>query len=103
MQQSTRDGFQRRIKVSLFWIGSNLRLEALGHRLEMRPQPGGIKAVFMYGQKELEERPVDLGVGPQKLIGDWMLILEAQKKLDQEAAQKAVDEAVALQQIEDAE
>src|ERR1700760_919304 len=45
MQQATVAGRQRRIKVNLMWIGTTLRLEARGHRLELRPEPKGVAAV----------------------------------------------------------
>jgi len=103
MQQSTREGFQRRVKVNLIWIGTTLRLEALGHKLELRPESAGIRAVFLQGHQELEEQMVDLSTGPQKLIGDWMQILDAQKKLDAEAAEKALAEQRAMDEAEEAE
>jgi len=89
MQKATRAGYQRRTKVNLLWIGTTFRLEALGHRLEMRPEPDGIRAVFMQGPQELEEQRVDLTSDPEKLVNEWMLILDEQKKLDAEAARAA--------------
>ena len=100
MQVSTRAGFQRRIKVNLIWIGTTLRLEAVGHRLEFRPYPDGIRAVFMQGPQELEVRAVDLAVDPGKMIAEWMVTLEAQKKMDDEAARNAIEEQLALDAAE---
>ena len=97
MQLSTRAGFRRRVKVNLLWIGTTLRLEALGHRLELRPEVDCIRAVFMQGPQELEEQVVDLAGDPQKLIGEWMLILDSQKKLNEEAARKALAEQLAAE------
>ncbi len=102
MQVSTRAGFQRRIKVNLMWIGTTLRLEALGHRLEFRPYPDGIRAVFMQGQQELDARKVDLAEDPGGMIGEWMVTLEAQKKMDEEAAKQALQEQLALEEAEEA-
>jgi hypothetical protein len=89
MQQATRAGYQRRIKVNLAWIGTTLRLEARGHRLELRPQPDGIAAVFLRGTEESKTGAVDLKKDPRKLVAEWMAILDLQKKLDDEQAAQA--------------
>jgi hypothetical protein len=89
MRQASRAGYQRRIKVNLAWLGTTLRLEARGYRLELRPQPDGIAAVFLRGTEESKRQTVDLKKDPQKLVAEWMVILDAQKKLDDELAAKA--------------
>jgi hypothetical protein len=86
MQQATVAGRQRRIKVNLLWIGTTLRLEARGHRLELRPGPKGVAAVFLRGPEEVRQEPVDLSVDPQKLTSDWMAVLDEQKRIDDEQA-----------------
>lgn len=86
MQQATVRGRQSRIKVNLMWIGTTLRLEARGHRLEMRPGAKGVTAVFLQGSEEVRQEPVDLSGDPQKLITEWMAILVEQKRLDDELA-----------------
>jgi hypothetical protein len=101
MQRVTRAGYQRRVKVNLLWIGTTFRLEALGHRLELRPEADGIKAVFLQGPQELEEQLVDLAGDPEKLISQWMETLDAQKKLDAEAARLAEAEQLAAETAEE--
>ncbi len=86
MQQATLAGRQRRTKVNLLWIGTTLRLEARGHRLEMRPGPEGVSAVFLRGTEEVRREPVDLSGSSQKLIADWMIALDEQKRVDEEQA-----------------
>jgi hypothetical protein len=103
MQKVTRAGHQRRIKVNLLWIGTTLRLEALGHKLEVRPEPNGIKAVFLQGPQELEQQDVDLAADSDELIHEWMLILDEQKKMDAEAAIEARDAEAAAELAEAAE
>src|ERR1700689_977056 len=76
MQQATVAGRQRRIKVNLMWIGTTLRLEARGHRLELRPGTKGVTAVFLRGTEEARQEPVDLSGDPQKLVGKWMVVLD---------------------------
>jgi hypothetical protein len=76
MQQATLAGRPRRTKVNLMWIDTTLRLEARGHRLELRPGRDGIVAVFLHGSEELGHEPVDLAADPQKLVAKWMAILD---------------------------
>jgi hypothetical protein len=90
MQQATAAGYKRRIKVNLMWIGTSLRLEARGHRLELRPEPRGVVAVFSNGNEEVRRQPVNLAHSPQKLVAEWMPILDEQKRLDDEQAALAL-------------
>jgi hypothetical protein len=76
MQQATLAGRPRRIKVNLMWIDTTLRLEARGHRLELRPARDGVAAVFLRGQEELGHEPVDLASDPQNLVAKWMAYLD---------------------------
>src|SRR5580704_9548056 len=89
MQQATLAGRERRTKVNLMWIGTTLRLEARGHRLELRPEPKGISAVFLKGTDEVRREPVDLADDPRKLTAEWMVILDEQKRIDDEQAAAA--------------
>jgi hypothetical protein len=86
MQQATLAGRQRRTKVNLMWIGTTLRLEARGHRLEMRPGPKGVVAVLLRGSEETRHEPIDLAADPRKLVAEWMAILDEQKRIDDEQA-----------------
>src|SRR5580704_14057618 len=72
MRQATLAGRPSRIKVNLMWIDTTLRLEARGHRLELRPGRDGVVAVFVRGQEELRQEPVDLAGDPQNLVAQWM-------------------------------
>jgi hypothetical protein len=85
MRDATRAGFARRIKVNLVWIGTTLRLEALGHRLELQPSPQGVEAVSPEGRQK-----VNLDGSPADLIEAWMTILD-KVKLEQAATAAAVD------------
>ena len=55
--------------------GPGLRLEARDQRLEFRPEPDGIVAVFMNGNDELRREPVNLEASPDPLIASWMTTL----------------------------
>lgn len=76
MQQATVAGRQRRIKVNLLWIGTALRLEARNQRLELQPEPDGVTAVFLRDNEEISRHPVDLDSDPQKLVAEWMPLLD---------------------------
>jgi|SRR6185312_1608654 len=86
MQQATVAARPIRTKINLVWIGTTLRLEARGHRLELRPNAKGISAVFLNGSGEAREHPVDLASDAKKLVSEWIPLLEAQKRKDDEEA-----------------
>jgi hypothetical protein len=71
MQQATLAGRQRRIKVNLMWLDTTLRLEARGHRLELRPAREGIIAVFLRDAEEQGQEPVNLAEDPHALVTKW--------------------------------
>ena len=75
MKQATLAGRERRIKVNLIWLATTLRLEARDQRLEFRPEPDGIVAVFMKGNEELRREPVNLEASPDPLIASWLTTL----------------------------
>jgi hypothetical protein len=78
MQQATIAGRQRRIKVNLLWIGTTLRLEARERRLELRPEPEGIVAVFLKNNEEISRQTLDLSTDPQTLVAEWMPMVDAE-------------------------
>jgi hypothetical protein len=86
MRQATIAGHQRRMKVNLVWIGTTLRLEARGHRLELRPTPDGVAAVFLAAGEEIRKEKLDLASDPQTVISEWMVALDEQKRIDDAAA-----------------
>lgn len=76
MSQATLAGRQRRMKVNLSWIDTTLRLEARDHRLELRPTPEGIVAVFLRDNEEVKRTPVDLASDPRGLTDEWMAAID---------------------------
>lgn len=76
MSLATRAGYQQRAKVNLSWIGTILRLELRRDRLELRPQPKGVLAVFVRDGQELGSRALDLSEDPQELVAAWFAIIE---------------------------
>lgn len=65
-------GHRRRILVRPVWIDSILRLEAGTSKLELRPTPNGVLAVFLNGDTELESTTIDLSSDPAKLAEKWL-------------------------------
>lgn len=90
MQQASRASYQIRTKINMSWIGNLFRLEARNHRLELRPAADGIAAVYLKGGEEIERRMVDLSGQPDVLSG-WIALVEAQKKLDDQAAAASLE------------
>jgi hypothetical protein len=68
LKQAARVGFEKRTKVHVAWLGSTLRLEARGERLELRPTPSGVQAVYPDGRSEA----VDLKGSAEAFIRSWL-------------------------------
>ena len=65
-------GHRRRILVRPVWVDSTLRLEAGAKKLELRPTPDGVLAVFFDGNTEQESTPIDISSDPVKLAEKWL-------------------------------
>ena len=72
LKAATRAGYARRTKVHLAWLDTTLRLEARDRRLELRPTPGGVLAVYLEENREVRSAPVDLDGNPETLVNDWL-------------------------------
>lgn len=72
LRQATRIGHTMRIKVHIAWLGSTLRLEARERRLELRPTPTGVVAVYLENNQELRNEPLDLTGDPEALLRPWL-------------------------------
>ena len=93
MRDLTRAGFSRRMKVNFVWIGRVLRLEAVDQRLELRPTPTGVEAVFANHRSV-----VDIDGEPDALIKEWLAILDARRE-----AREAERLAAVVEEPEDEE
>ncbi len=65
-------GHRRRILVRPVWVDSTLRLEAGAKKLELRPTPNGVLAVFIDGGREQENTLIELSSDPVKLAEKWL-------------------------------
>ena len=68
----TKIGFSQRTKVNIAWIGTTLRLDAKERRLELKPTPQGVVAVFSQSGQETGNKAVDLQSDPEKLAHEWL-------------------------------
>ena len=53
-------------------MDSTLRLEAGVKKLELRPTPSGVLAVFFKSGVEQESTPIDLSSDPVKVAEKWL-------------------------------
>jgi hypothetical protein len=75
LKQTTRVGHAMRTKVHVAWLGSNLRLEARERRLELRPTPEGIVAVYFdENNRETRTEALDLNGSPENLLREWLAV-----------------------------
>lgn len=72
LRHVTRLGYRQRTKVHMAWLGSTLRLEARERKLELRPGPEGVIAVFLEDKNEVRSLPVDLEGDPEALAREWL-------------------------------
>jgi len=72
LRQATRVGFEKRTKVHIAWLGSTLRLEARGDRVELRPGAAGVQAVYLSGGLETRTEPVDLKGDAEAFVRSWL-------------------------------
>ena len=72
LKQAARIGFSMRIKVHIAWLGTTLRLEARDRRLELRPTPKGVIAVYLENGEETRTEPLDLAGDPAELVRAWL-------------------------------
>ena len=72
LRQVTRIGFSQRTKVNMTWLDSTLRLDARDKRLELRPTPEGVVAVFLENAREIRTMPVDLEGRAEDLAREWL-------------------------------
>ena len=72
LKHAARIGFTMRTKVHIAWLGTTLRLEARERRLELRPTPEGIVAVYFVDGQETRQEPLDLNGSPEALVRDWL-------------------------------
>ena len=75
IRQATRLAHAMRTKVHLAWLGTTLRLEARGSKLELRPTPRGVVAVFIQDNSEVRSAPVDLAGNAESLAREWLASL----------------------------
>ena len=72
LKQAARVGHSMRLKVQIAWLGSTLRLEARERRLELRPVPDGVVAVWIESNQETRTDRVDLQGNPEALVREWL-------------------------------
>ena len=72
LKQATRVGFAMRTKVHVAWLGSTLRLEAREKRLELRPTPEGVVAVYIEDGNEVRTEKLDLSGDAEALVRNWL-------------------------------
>lgn len=65
-------GHRRRLLVRPVWVDSTLRLEAGNKKLELRPTPSCVLAVFFEDGHERESIQIDLSSDPIKMAKRWL-------------------------------
>jgi hypothetical protein len=72
LEQVAIAGHRLRTKIYMSWLENVLRLEARQRKLELRPTPNGIVAVFIEANGEEKTQPIDLDGDPARLLLTWL-------------------------------
>ena len=72
LRQAARVGFSLRTKVYVAWMGTSLKLEARERRLELRPTPQGVVAVYSRNGVEERTAPLDLAGDAAEFVRAWL-------------------------------
>jgi hypothetical protein len=65
-------GHSKRLLVRPVWVDATLRLEAGAKKLELRPTPSGVIAVFIEAGREQESIAIDLSSDPAEVAEKWL-------------------------------
>ena len=72
LRESARVGHTYRTKVHILWIGNGLRLEAREHRLDLKPTPEGVMAIYSTEGEESKRQIVDFNGDGATLAKKWL-------------------------------
>ncbi len=72
LKQTSRVGHSLRTMIRTTWLDTTLRLEARDRKLELRPTPEGIAAVYFEANQEIRKEPLDLSGSPELLLRNWL-------------------------------
>ena len=72
LTQCVTIGHGQRVRVGMAWIGTTLRLEAREKRMDLRPTPTGVEAVYSVDGAETSREAVDLTSDPAALARKWL-------------------------------
>jgi len=74
LSQCRAIGHGQRVLVQFTWLGEMLRLDAKAKRMELRPTPEGIIAVFSVAGEERERANIDPQIDdPASLARRWLV------------------------------
>jgi hypothetical protein len=71
-EQATVAGHRLRTKIYMSWFEDVLSLQARDRKLELRPTPEGIVAVFIEADREEKSQAVELESDPAELLRAWL-------------------------------
>lgn len=72
LTHAVRIGHGSRTRITPLWVGNVLRVDAKEKRLELRPTPEGIRAVFIEDGEERNSEMLDLKSDPEQLASRWL-------------------------------
>jgi hypothetical protein len=74
LTHAVRIGHSLKTRVAPVWVEDTLRVDARNKRLELRPTPEGVIAVFIKDGQEIGSEPLDLSSNPEALATRWLSV-----------------------------
>ncbi len=76
-KQAAVVGHEKRTKIFIAWVGASLKLEARERKLELRPTPTGIDAIYRDPGEAERRETVVLEDGAERFLRSWLTVKEA--------------------------
>ena len=70
-------GHQQRTMVRFTWLDTTLRLEAKQRRLDLKPTPRGVEAVYLENGEQTARQLLTLNEDAEALAREWLSVVPA--------------------------
>jgi len=72
LKQAALIGHEKRTKIFIAWLGASLKLEARERKVELRPTPSGIEAIYRDPGESERRDPVSLDQSAEQFLRAWL-------------------------------
>jgi len=72
LKQAARIGHERRTKIFTAWMSASLKMEARERKLELRPMPSGVAAIYKNPGEDERREMLDLNSSAEHFLRSWL-------------------------------